>query len=114
MRISDWSSDVCSSDLPAQLGNVGIGGHEADTGNRCADHLDDPAVRPDALQAVRFHAAGQAHAQDDHLLDVAGTVFAMLDIPAHELGKRRDRKGTRLNSSHYCATRIPSSSCKTK
>src|SRR3546814_8324102 len=26
---------------------------------------------------------------------------------------RADRKSTRLNSSHYCATRMPSSACKT-
>src|SRR3546814_7119235 len=25
-----------------------------------------------------------------------------------------DRKSTRLNSSHYCATRMPSPACKTK
>src|SRR3546814_9099657 len=25
----------------------------------------------------------------------------------------RDRKSTRLNSSHYCASRMPSSACKT-
>src|SRR3546814_10016043 len=27
---------------------------------------------------------------------------------------RIDRKSTRLNSSHYCATRMPSSACKQK
>src|SRR3546814_1824648 len=26
--------------------------------------------------------------------------------------KKRDRKSTRLNSSHYCAARMPSSACK--
>src|SRR3546814_7779472 len=26
----------------------------------------------------------------------------------------QDRKSTRLNSSHYCASRMPSSACKTK
>src|SRR3546814_8532299 len=28
------------------------------------------------------------------------------------LWRRPDRKSTRLNSSHYCATRMPSSACK--
>src|SRR3546814_13772230 len=36
-----------------------------------------------------------------------------LDIAAHEptriLEQRQDRKSTRLNSSHYCASRMPSS-----
>src|SRR3546814_9152147 len=29
-------------------------------------------------------------------------------------GQARDRKSTRLNSSHYCASRMPSSACKKK
>src|SRR3546814_8920462 len=32
----------------------------------------------------------------------------------HFGGLRGDRKSTRLNSSHYCATRMPSSACKKK
>src|SRR3546814_7882853 len=28
------------------------------------------------------------------------------------ISSRKDRKSTRLNSSHYCATRMPSSACK--
>src|SRR3546814_3109025 len=34
----------------------------------------------------------------------------ILDEPTNHL----DRKSTRLNSSHYCATRMPSSACKKK
>src|SRR3546814_3266147 len=30
------------------------------------------------------------------------------------LGRNRDRKSTRLHSSHYCASRMPSSACKIK
>src|SRR3546814_2709107 len=49
-----------------------------------------------------------------------------LDLPISEGGRglsggqrtltglTRDRKSTRLNSSHYCATRMPSSACKKK
>src|SRR3546814_3122569 len=49
MRISDWSSDVCSSDL--ELGDDAIGGE----GRRIAggvDILDDDAVSPALLGRV--------------------------------------------------------------
>src|SRR3546814_19101357 len=50
MRISDWSSDVCSSDLDRAVGPVGVasGGHPA-------DHL---AVVPDGLVAHHFGIIG--------------------------------------------------------
>src|SRR3546814_1755433 len=38
---------------------------------------------------------------------LAGTYLAF------GFGHREDRKSTRLNSSHLCATRMPSSACKT-
>src|SRR3546814_17589205 len=40
-------------------------------------------------------------------LDIAGTVWA--DKPGATWDKGADRKSTRLNSSHYCASRMPSS-----
>src|SRR3546814_4113924 len=33
-------------------------------------------------------------------------------IARHLLQAAKDRKSTRLNSSHYCASRMPSSACK--
>src|SRR3546814_4278908 len=35
-----------------------------------------------------------------------------LDPVAGGVLRRQDRKSTRLNSSHYCACRIPSTACK--
>src|SRR3546814_17229709 len=40
MRISDWSSDVCSSDLTANVGDARVKGAEADAWWRPAAGLD--------------------------------------------------------------------------
>src|SRR3546814_14179929 len=46
---------------------------------------------------------------------VAGRQDARLGIlNVHILDAGQDRKSTRLNSSHYCAPRMPSSACKKK
>src|SRR3546814_7118139 len=117
MRISDWSSDVCSSDLAVHAR------HRADT-------LPNLVAQPLALRIVgraaldeyggRFLAAGGgdregsdvagleagklldrpfdvlrpmvAAVDDDHVLGAADDV----DVAARQI----DRKSTRLNSSH--------------
>src|SRR3546814_13844085 len=48
MRISDWSSDVCSSDL---LGDVAGGDHDAAARHAAAHDLQHPAVLQPDLQA---------------------------------------------------------------
>src|SRR3546814_16125611 len=70
MRISDWSSDVCSSDLPQQLAGVG-----RDLGSRCrlvvADVVDAPRIGPrngslqHAGDIVDMDAAEQMAGPDD-------------------------------------------------
>src|SRR3546814_1392593 len=42
MRISDWSSDVCSSDLRRQ--QQGVGEHVVETATVTADHDDPPRL----------------------------------------------------------------------
>src|SRR3546814_1433103 len=97
MRISDWSSDVCSSDLQG-----GIERHAHDlavVARRADDAADGRAVAVLVLQAV---------ARADHVARRRGN-------PARKLGAARvdsavdhrdgdaaagDRKSTRLNSSH--------------
>src|SRR3546814_7218436 len=111
MRISDWSSDVCSSDLDDRLRELhalqddrvlrvaqrlaGGGVLQAGDGDDVAGAglLDVLAVigvhlqhAPDAL-AVALHRVEDLRARVDH----AG-------IYAHE--GQRDRKSTRLNSSN--------------
>src|SRR3546814_1012396 len=129
MRISDWSSDVCSSDL------AGIA-----LGQRCGDaerarHRND-LVGADLLeQAHRRDVAGgsegalEANRRGIGAARILGTIAAGFDRPVVDLvlwlppvaqrgeideeleGRARlaDRKSTRLTSSHYCASRMPSS-----
>src|SRR3546814_3934399 len=59
VRISDWSSDVCSSDLAL---DVGIDGqHQVRAGHRLAHRLDDleEAARGVALDALHSVRAAQ-------------------------------------------------------
>src|SRR3546814_16250237 len=68
MRISDWSSDVCSSDLgdrhPAKEQYVAVGG-DAGRGRR-ADRYRTSARR------VRRHAGREARRPDDAHLPIGG------------------------------------------
>src|SRR3546814_7495579 len=111
MRISDWSSDVCSSDLqhgtkaafsadPYRLGHASpIGPELAEIG-----YHDQPVEHCDDKQGDKSHRRwnrqifSRSPARDDH---------------AHH-GKRNvdkdeDRTSTRLNSHNYCASRMQSS-----
>src|SRR3546814_5731772 len=86
MRISDWSSDVCSSDLVRR---------------RRGQH--DQVNLVDRNAGIRECGARRIQRQVGRLL-VIGSDMTLVDAGAFE-----GRKRTRLNSSHYCATRMPSS-----
>src|SRR3546814_6762435 len=122
MRISDWSSDVCSSDLALLLGFMAAGLYI------------QPVIDPDALPAVLTGLAGVAamavqngtgrlvlgnHAPTTIMTgNTTQTVIDAVDIlrlpasaEAHKTAADRfrrmapalaalDRKSTRLNSSH--------------
>src|SRR3546814_4526879 len=82
MRISDWSSDVCSSDLGFLL-TVGV-----DLKGKGLAMLEDgSAVEPDA----RYAEHGELDRQ--HRAFLAARIV-------EQQGRRGDRKSTRLNSSH--------------
>src|SRR3546814_8472932 len=116
MRISDWSSDVCSSDL------LPVGQHRdtvADGVERVevvCDEEDGKAERVAQLRDELVEAGGADRVEaggrlvEEQKLRVeregAGDAGALLHA-ARQLG--RDRKSTRLNSSHYWASRMPSS-----
>src|SRR3546814_9931205 len=77
----------------------------------CVDHL---VARYGGEEfAVLFTGVSLAHAEE--LLERARASVSRKRYRLREsdapLG---DRKITRLNSSHYCASRMPSSACKTK
>src|SRR3546814_10495296 len=124
MRISDWSSDVCSSDL--------------DVAQSAFDRVSFDLIyaRPGQTQAEwraelnRALGFGSSHLSLYQLTIEPGTRFATLasrgeltipgDNDAADLftltqeltaaaGLPADRQSTRLNSSHLCAFRMPSS-----
>src|SRR3546814_2765126 len=106
MRISDWSSDVCSSDLPDRRGH-----------------------RVDLIEKARQHEGWQKTGEQGDLRGqelVAGDRRNQQPLPQrrhHERGRKQyeslqrsaqrhaeheeNRKSTRLNSTHTCATRMP-------
>src|SRR3546814_4050164 len=100
MRISDWSSDVCSSDLaltpgqafapvgePAIVAVGDLANELVGSGKlRGADHL--LVVDPFALQ---HDILAHRSRQEQRFLHGAADLAAQAD---------RDRKSTRLNSSH--------------
>src|SRR3546814_6561407 len=107
MRISDWSSDVCSSDLRDNLGSA----------RPCIWVSLRPSDAPPgiALQTVTADPAeGEALAEPGtDIIEAVPMPQALQDrlaafVVAHHV-ERPDRKSTRMNSSHYCASRILSS-----
>src|SRR3546814_3789837 len=104
MRISDWSSDVCSSDLelvlrlPQHSGRAELAPFEHFAAPR--DQAGHCAILPDEA------ADGEALAPFAHGYGVEGAVFG--DAPEIAATGQRfvfaraigDRKSTRLNSSH--------------
>src|SRR3546814_4833753 len=104
MRISDWSSDVCSSDLPGdreageakpteQEHERRIAGYDSKIG---AERPRFAARMPGLARAERF-AHRQEEKQGDEkprrAEDIKGAA------PSQQL-RQPDRKSTRLNSSH--------------
>src|SRR3546814_10327503 len=102
MRISYWSSDVCSSDLVALPCNLGDGA--------AVDALVPSAV--DALGQIDIlvNNAGVTRdnlimrMKDEEWMDVIRinleANFRLARAAAKPMMKARDRKSTRLNSSH--------------
>src|SRR3546814_3469549 len=133
MRISDWSSDVCSSDLFRRLGSgwaifVEAQRHGAAT-YPASMFADSASALVDAERKADFEEAG-AHFESSYFLtflylppaeDAVRAETWLYEgrdhtgVDAHEILRGfadrtdRDRKSTRLNSSHSCASRMPSS-----
>src|SRR3546814_4870618 len=102
MRISDWSSDVCSSDLRA--------GYSERTAEVQASRLLSNANVAEAVQAEMDKRSRRTAITADYVLDVIkGTIERCQSgadynpgavLKGAELLGRQDRKSTRLNSSH--------------
>src|SRR3546814_8119199 len=104
MRISDWSSDVCSSDLKVELPGVDQPRLLASLPLRAEDGkivgIVAMALRRTWLRDVLLSDDGQPLANTSvALLDQRGSVMAESAVGA-AAGEWLDRKSTRLNSSH--------------
>src|SRR3546814_7882167 len=101
MRISDWSSDVCSSDLAPHKATdpLQVAARLAtDTSAIVGRHIDPMEA---ALINVGSLQAGTTHNIIPATASLSGTIRA-LSTEVHDALQARlqDRKSTRLNSSH--------------
>src|SRR3546814_5979610 len=114
MRISDWSSDLCSSDLAH-----GVGEKEKNHTNRRARNIDqplpsitaggnqyavaEPHMEPIMVQTDQQSSSGVIRSMDEPVPTVVTKRnVALVEPEAHALTAHdiEDRKSTRLNSSH--------------
>src|SRR3546814_8993326 len=117
MRISDWSSDVCSSDLLSdRLYELFL---DRDRQYSCAYFIDpDNSLEQAQLDKKAHIAAKLALKPGQRVLDI-GCGWGGMALYLHEkcgvdvLGIT-DRKSTRLNFSHKCAARMPATAWKNK
>src|SRR3546814_4071379 len=111
MRISDWSSDVCSSDLVApttRAAQFRFTFPESDDSHILLDGLaGGPMVKVDVKnRRITGYVRNNHGAVPDHF----HTYFvAEFDRDFTLARPWADRQSTRLNSSHLCPTRMPSS-----
>src|SRR3546814_8346944 len=139
MRISDWSSDVCSSDLPRSTPQragstprswlfLPVRAAQPPKGKPQADGEEQKRRQPKQRRGAierRVAAHPVSVTRDEPFADrvgaLAGRDLASHLVP-HVAGKQRVAVGDRLaltrseehtlNSSHQCASRMPFSACK--
>src|SRR3546814_3720028 len=101
MRISDWSSDVCSSDLPAKI-LPEQPAQRVEPDMPVGRHRDMARLEPEPFAVVDPHPV----VIDGIAKDRCGkSALAACERPGCRHGRRVlmsliDRKSTRLNSSH--------------
>src|SRR3546814_10345493 len=133
MRISDWSSDVCSSDLVATTAaaehfTASLAGYvlsdntwgETDVDPEMAHlflwHAAEEVEHRHVAYDVYHHIGGGYLRRAAAMVPLAGLVLLGWPLLTSEVMRRdpsargrwswraQDRKSTRLNSSHYCAS----------
>src|SRR3546814_10419619 len=109
MRISDWSSDVGSSDLidAGEQGPVVRGAHGGKGGPReIAGRRYQGLVTGGAMDRVQFHGAWKIDRNFDHIERIDPQLRRIANQgrpgghPRRGPAAEADRKSTRLNSSH--------------
>src|SRR3546814_9541961 len=103
MRISDWSSDVCSSDLSAK----GVGVYTDGSGSYSAGVAYVTQVGEDNTSGVTQSGASNfafinqgASGNDSTVLQTGEATVANVSQTGSGNSSELDRKSTRLNSSH--------------
>src|SRR3546814_10550986 len=117
MRISDWSSDVCSSDLQRST-VLRQAQHERVLMMTDLTNLTVAQIR-DGHRAGEFSAVEVAEAFNAHVAGAKALNAFIVETPEHALAAATtadaaraagtDRKSTSVNSSHYSAPRMTSS-----
>src|SRR3546814_8542632 len=113
MRISDWSSDVCSSDLVEAALSTIMDGEDSVAVVDAEDKLLLYGNWLGLMQGTLSASFGKQGRELERTLEgdrsysTAGG--GTLTLPGRSLMLIRDRKSTRLNYSQYCAHRRPSS-----
>src|SRR3546814_10029896 len=97
MRISDWSSDVCSSDLAAERAEYDRGIHIDDTVPVGQGGLFRSGNFDGRLATQRFRSGAPSFDRVQLLTGVPDQ-WKAVDVGTGKT--RKDRKSTRLNSSH--------------
>src|SRR3546814_6198899 len=104
MRISDWSSDVCSSDLRDRLVEQALGGGHRHQGRdlRAAARLaEDGDITGIAAEGRDVALDPSQRGDQVELPHIATVGKARIEPREIEIAERvEDRKSTRLNSSH--------------
>src|SRR3546814_1367663 len=99
MRISDWSSDVCSSDLGADVSREGVQRDLLPLIEGTQVATKHGTVRTDH---ILFIASGAFHLAkpSDLLPELQGRLPIRVELKDLTREDFKDRKSTRLNSSH--------------
>src|SRR3546814_4708343 len=100
MRISDWSSDVCSSDLWTLYSHNQLYGvwRIADAGERPDTKRSLRVALETTRKSILLHSASDVamrRSSDRAVIPAEARTTIESELPG-----RRDRKSTRLNSSH--------------
>src|SRR3546814_1536719 len=99
MRISDWSSDVCSSDLKLIGGGVEVAQPIVDLGEIALERVDF-ARHGFGILADGGDGVGHGVGGEGGFVDGGGDRGDGLRLGFHCRTDAVDRKSTRLNSSH--------------
>src|SRR3546814_7548198 len=104
MRISDWSSDLCSSDLPSMTQipeRILVQSHLAAKQPKPLTPEQEARLRSEiAAELKRQNAVLVAHYYTDPVIQALAEETGGCVSDSLEMARFGDRKSTRLNSSH--------------